>query len=104
MRNTSSLDAVASHLSTTPKWGNTTKCFPTALQVQANLPTCSSNCPCKNERQAGKPQIPILKSLVWPDLESDQSLQLLRLRSYHSAIRAVMFFAIQLKHTTFFKF
>ena len=42
---------------------------------QVNLPACSSHCPCNAERQAGKLQISILKSLVWPCSESNPSLQ-----------------------------
>ena len=43
--------------------------FPTAQQV--SLPPCSSHSPFIAERQAGKLWIPMLKSLVWPDSESN---------------------------------
>ena len=44
---------------------------------QINLPACSPRCPFNAERQAGKLWMLILKSLVWPDSESNPSLQLL---------------------------
>ena len=43
---------------------------------QVNLPGCSSHCPFNAERQAGKLRIAILKSFIWPDLESNVRLQL----------------------------
>ena len=42
------------------------------------MPACSPHCPFNAERQPGKLWIPILKSLVWPDSESNPSLQLQR--------------------------
>ena len=54
--------------------------IPTAQQV--NLPACSPHCPFNAEGQAGKLWIPILKSLVWPDSESNPSLQLKRQTLY----------------------
>ena len=50
--------------------------FPTTQQV--NLPACSPHCPFNAERQAEKLWIPISKSLVWPDSESNPSQQLQR--------------------------
>ena len=50
---------VASHLSTTPRWGNSIKCL-----SQISLPACFPHCPFNAERRAGKLRIPILRSLV----------------------------------------
>ena len=50
--------------------------FPTA--PTSKLAASSSHCPFHAERQAGKRWTPILQSLVWPDWESNQSLQLQR--------------------------
>ena len=44
---------VTSHLSTTPRWRNSAKCFSQTAQ-QANLPACSPNCSFNAERQEGK--------------------------------------------------
>ena len=71
---------VAGHLSTTPRWGNPTKCL-SQWHNKYNLPAGSPQCPfnaCSPHRQAGKLWIPILKSLVWPESESNLSLQLQR--------------------------
>ena len=54
--------------------------FPTAQQV--NLPAWSSHCPFNAERQAGKLWILIIKSFVWPNSESNPSLQLKRQTLY----------------------
>ena len=53
---------VASHLSTTPRWGDPAMPFPRAQQV--NLPACSPHCPFTAERQAGSCEYQFLKSLV----------------------------------------
>ena len=55
---------------------------PFPMTQQVNLLACSSQCPFNAERQAEKLWIPILKSLVRPDSESNPSLQLKRQTLY----------------------
>ena len=80
---------VAGHLSTTLRWGNSVKC----LSQRHNKQTCrlSPLCPLNGERQAGKLWIPIVKSLVWPDSESNpKSTDPEADALYHSAIWSVI--------------
>ena len=75
MRYTSSLGSCQSSIYNTKMEESRLVPFPTA---QVNLPACSTHCFFDTERQAGELRIPIIKSMVWPDSESNPSLQLLR--------------------------
>ena len=62
---------VASHLSTTQRWGNPSASFAT---TQVNLPACSPHRPFNSERQTGKLCIPIFKSSFDPTKHRNLSL------------------------------
>ena len=68
------------HLSSTQRWGS--RQVPCPRTQQANLPACSPQSSLNAERQAGKQQIPFLKSLSMTRQGNEP--QVYRLRSRRS--------------------